>query len=1122
MKKIFLFASAVVAMLAAGSCQKEVEFLEGDTVVKFEVSAGDVATKAIADATNITVLHWELYGTDIATAAAPYGEGTVTETDRDKNFTVELRLVADQDYNIVFWAETEHGATHYDTQDLRSVKIKTYGDENANDESRAAFFAVHNFQTENGVSVNEQVTLYRPFAQINLGTTTYETDLNQINGGQLAVESTQMTVTRIANVFNTLDGVGEVVDFSGEVTFKAAATPNGDADKTQQLLKVNENTYYWIGMNYLIVEGDSDAIDVDVTLNTNMGTISHSVANVPVKENYRTNILGDFLTTGATFEIVVDETFQTPDQVVSMWDGSVEEPEFDAATDTYEIGSAAELAWFAAAVNGKLPDTKAVPAPNTFAGKTVKVVADIDLQGAPWTPIGYWETFEGIFDGGDHTIRNLNVTATEADCYLGLFGCTDNATIKNVKIHNAVVKATVGDNEWAGGHLGALVGYPDGTTVIENITLTGDIKIEGPMDKKAAQRIGAVVGGFKAQALTLSNVTVNASEGSYVKGNLYVGGVVGQPVCPVTMTNVVSNIDVYSQDGMVGGIAGYVMPNSTLTNCSSTGNVYRVSAAGTENQVKRIGGILGSWESSYGKVVLDECAFEGALYVAGTEYTDYLYGGLVGRAANTDADAKGVIVINGLTFISEGLAVDAEDNLYAFSAAGLQEALDAAAEGTTTVSFGQNLVGDVIVKQTEGKNIVIDGKEYNYDGTIYIWGNARSNGAETLDIKNVNFKHAEGSIDFISSNSTASAERYAHNVTIEGCTFEGGANAVAARFRQAFNIAIKDSEVIAGHSLAQLNGCSGVAIEGTTVKAGRGVSFGTSTDCTVFASTFEADSYGLRADGTAEGSLSVSNTTIKANQPVIVRKMTDKYAVTLETPVLNTTAPYQVVFTNGADDAEYVVPTGKFTLTGAEGICVYPVANADSFAAAVANEGLAVVDLEGAVENVGLGFKIERDVILNMNGHEFNAGSTAQSTWYALEAYGEHNVEINDANLTRAGIFAGTGADVVFNSGVINHKPERTSRYIFCARNAGTTITIKDGTFKNDRAKNSFFWADGGAVIYVEGGNFTGVASNNKVYTSNGGQVIITGGTFNFDPTAWVAEGCTVTKSGSTWNVSQY
>ena len=129
-------------------------------------------------------------------------------------------------------------------------------------------------------------------------------------------------------------------------------------------------------------------------------------------------------------------------------------------------------------------------------------------------------------------------------------------------------------------------------------------------------------------------------------------------------------------------------------------------------------------------------------------------------------------------------------------------------------------------------------------------------------------------------------------------------------------------------------------------------------------------------------------------------------------------------------------------------------------------------------------------------------------------------IEVDPVEFVKS-VTEGRGADVVFNSGMINHKPERTSRYIFCAQDNGTTITIKEGTFKNDRAKNSFFWADGGAVIYVEGGTFNGVASNKKVVTSNGGQVIITGGTFNFDPTAWVPNECTVTKSGSTWTVSK-
>ena len=282
MKKILLIAAAAVAMLSAGSCQKEISYLDGDTIVKFELSAGTVLTKAIADASNISVLHWELYGPDIATANAPYGEGTITDNDGDKQFTLDLRLVADQEYNIVFWAETDKGKDHYVTDDLRCVKIKTYTDENANDESRAAFFGVKNFKTQNGVDVNDVVILYRPFAQINLGATTYNTSLNLVNGGKIKVESSEMTVTSIANAFDTLNGEGVLLnEFDGKVTFKAAATPNGSRDENEELLTVQNNSYYWIGMNYLIVEGDADNVDVDITLNTNMGAVKHSISNVP-------------------------------------------------------------------------------------------------------------------------------------------------------------------------------------------------------------------------------------------------------------------------------------------------------------------------------------------------------------------------------------------------------------------------------------------------------------------------------------------------------------------------------------------------------------------------------------------------------------------------------------------------------------------------------------------------------------------------------------------------------------------------------------------------------------------------------------------------------------------------
>jgi len=194
--------------------------------------------------------------------------------------------------------------------------------------------------------------------------------------------------------------------------------------------------------------------------------------------------------------------------------------------------------------------------------------------------------------------------------------------------------------------------------------------------------------------------------------------------------------------------------------------------------------------------------------------------------------------------------------------------------------------------------------------------------------------------------------------------------------------------------------------------------------------------------------------------------------------------------------------------------------NVESFTAALNNPEVGVVELEGKIENVGLGFEVKRDVVFNMDNKEFNAGSDANSKWYAIQAYGENEVVINNANFTRAGIAALDGADVVFNSGVINHKPERSSRYIFLAGGEGSTVTINDGTFTNDRAKNSYFYAYNNGTIYVKGGTFNGVKSNNKIVTDNGGNVIITGGTFNFDPSDWVAEGYKATKSGDTWTVS--
>ena len=501
MKKLFLFAAA--AMMLSVACQKQElnPVTDGDTKVTFTVSTGELATRAIADGTNVDVLYWEIYGADLA--AAPLGEGSVKDGDGNKEFTVALKLLADQEYNIVFWAQVD-GQNHYVVEDLRKVGINTYDDELANDETRAAFFAVHSFSTENGVAINEEVTLRRPFSQLNLGATNLQTSLNLVNNGQVEVESTQVVVTNIATSFNTVQGVGE-----GEqsVTFKHAVTP---VDYTQKLLTVNEEKYHWLGMNYLIVNGEADNVDVDIEVKTTVGNVKHTVTNVPVKENYRTNILGDFLTTSATFKVVIDEEFDGeyygPD--------FMKKPAFDETTDTWTIAEYYEFVWFVDQVNDK---------GNDFKGEIVKLATDIDLKGEPWTPLGATGTvFKGTFEGaqltkggeGYPTISNLTI-ATEGKASAGLFA-NCRGYIKNINLVNVNIT----------GHYktGAVVG--DGLcSRIENCHVDGLTILVTPYNQNDANNVGGIVGYLSAEPEAyVKNCSVkNAEITAYRK----VGGIVG-------------------------------------------------------------------------------------------------------------------------------------------------------------------------------------------------------------------------------------------------------------------------------------------------------------------------------------------------------------------------------------------------------------------------------------------------------------------------------------------------------------------------------------------------------------------------------------------------------------------
>ena len=122
------------------------------------------------------------------------------------------------------------------------------------------------------------------------------------------------------------------------------------------------------------------------------------------------------------------------------------------------------------------------------------------------------------------------------------------------------------------------------------------------------------------------------------------------------------------------------------------------------------------------------------------------------------------------------------------------------------------------------------------------------------------------------------------------------------------------------------------------------------------------------------------------------------------------------------------------------------------------------------------------------------------------------------------GIASVYGGNVTVNGGSVNIIATTTNpRYNIYTEQSGSVVTIEGGTF-NFTAKTlrrAYVYAGAGTTVYINGGTF-GTASTRSGYTAGilgDGTVIITGGTFGFDPSNWVAAGYEAVKDGSTWTV---
>ena len=306
MKTLKYLAAAALALLAV-SCNKEqvAEVPDVQTVdVTFTAALpGEMATKAIGDGQTAKTLYVSVYENDDAKTKLDLDK---TATFTDLKTQVTFSLVKGKTYNFVFWAQAAEGAP-YDVTDLKNIKISYEGAE-ANDEKRDAFYATRKELKVNG-ALTETIKLYRPFAQVNFGTADYEA---AVAAGVKPVKSV-FTATDVATIFDTFEAEGK--EAKDVVTFTESALPG-------ETLVTKAGDYKWMTMNYILPMGKQDAkhisnVTAEFIPETGI-TVKASSPQTPVQNNYRTNILGNLLTSQVIFNIEIVPIFNEPDNDIDI------------------------------------------------------------------------------------------------------------------------------------------------------------------------------------------------------------------------------------------------------------------------------------------------------------------------------------------------------------------------------------------------------------------------------------------------------------------------------------------------------------------------------------------------------------------------------------------------------------------------------------------------------------------------------------------------------------------------------------------------------------------------------------------------------------------------------------
>ena len=681
MKKILLFASALAGLFLAGSCQREsLEPVQQGNTVTYTVTVPDaLATKGIGDnVANVNTLHYEVYRTAVAE--------TVTFTDADRllyhktatvtNGTarIELELVNDQNFTVLFWAQVGETNEAYDVTDLTNVTLKS--PIKANQVDYAAFSGVDFIEGTDALT-DKTIELTRPVAQINLGTT--EASLTAFDT-RVGLDGSSMTVSGLSNTFNVAKQIPGAA-LTSTTVYDEKAVP---ADP----LKVNTTNYVYVGMNYVGFAPEvGTPVTVSYDINTTEGHIQNTIENVPVKPNYRTNIIGNLITSKTAYTVELDNTWGEPAEEYEVWDGkTLTEPTTFNAAGEYVISLPSEWAWLA---NKQNPATKAAPAPIV-----INLASDLDFGGHELTGLVALRSGSLTVNGNGYAVLNAKVVSGNNDNGTNAASLFISLPDSELKVENLDVKnvnvVTSGANPYAG----VIISYVEGVVTIKNVNVYNS-SVYG------IDSIGAIAGFIAANGtVTVENVLVDGVK--------------------------LANADVADESGSMGGFVGRVAGKLTAANVKVANTTIEAYVGTASDQKRSVAKFIGNFVGG-GMINVTGASLENVTIVAKNElaqtqqclYTEFL-GGWRGNG--------GTVSINGIEITKDQTSEDVTID----TPAELSSALANAADGAVIPVAGAIETNALTVGN--GKNVTIVGLS---DGATINSSSARMHTSGNITFKNI-------------------------------------------------------------------------------------------------------------------------------------------------------------------------------------------------------------------------------------------------------------------------------------------------------------------------------------------------------------------------------------------------